>query len=728
MKAFSLHTRKIFEVSKYCRFVTPQINYILFFSISNSKLILYLYLESTDFPRLQEIDCTFIVGKDRDKQIVAALKNLERDCATRKIAAKKARERGARAKKKRAAEVETKREKMKEKEESKSRLNRRQYRKESNSRVEYAALSLENADGIEFPNDLGEAFTSSKPNAISSKRNGVAGRRHRRRRKGSDFFNPRKEAGDEIENADITPAKPKRLISSFMSQSSGQRVRWADSDVGDNEGLAEFSEGIDGGFDPQTQDSNLAPSLDHTTPTISLSKTEGSRMSDYGVDPTATNKQDTGVSGGARSRPSRNRSRINRRRESGTLPSDAISSKTTGLASTSKKKGSETKSFAKGMSTALERAGNESSNAIRKAESSRLSISSSNDSNDKSRDKKSRRKLTDTESLKKIHRTVDKEGTVKSQSKQVKDAQKRQSIIRDARKVQARKSEDSIFGSDREGKGNSEKKGYEKAPKTSHEGTKTKLSNRSKRNRGKVDGARNKKRSFFTDVDEDAFSLQVESTTSTNREKRAKTGDYGKSKISRPGSSTKQGLLEQPRGKSQMENSVGKSGSSSRRTGRQESQGKIREVSNKGSSKRPPEHDSRKKTTKTSRSSSLTSADNHGGKVVEKTATKIRKKSLGGGVDKRVKSGRENARNELRGNESSGGKSTASRGSLNSKTSSSSKGNSAQKKRKMNSDNVSVSSSKATVTARRRKKRNTGLSQKSITTDVGDKSCDYNFQ
>ena len=66
--------------------------------------------------------------------------------------------------------------------------------------------------------------------------------------------------------------------------------------------------------------------------------------------------------------------------------------------------------------------------------------------------------------------------------------------------------------------------------------------------------------------------------------------------------------------------------------------------------------------------------------------------------------------------------------SLNSKASSSSRGNGTHKKRKIKGDNVSVSSSKTTVTARRRKKRNTGLSQRSATTNVRDESCDFNFQ
>ncbi len=732
-------------------------NCSLHFSLSNPSLILHFFLKSIDFPRLGDIDCTFITGEDREEQIRAALEHLVRDFTARKIATKKVRERGAGSKRKRRTKFETKREKLKENEESKSRLHRRQYRKESNNRAANANITVDDADGMQFSNAPSDAFTSSKSKAISSKRNGTTGRRQRRRRKGSDFFNPKNEGDDNMDN-DLTPANPKRLLSSFLSQSSGQRVRWADSDIGDDECRIDFSDGIKGNSKSQTHERNLSASLDSnpkretigntdssstTKAKTPLGNKEVSHRSHDGIDSTATKRQSTGGSGRTRdrergrsgSKPNRNGNRTIRRRENATSMTDAEFSRTIGLEPTSKTNVLESQPFTKTTSIDLERGTNESSGTVRKGESSRLS-SSSRGTGDRSRGKKGRRKRTDGESGEKIQRSSNEKGAIVSQSKEVNSAQNHKTSAGDTKKILARKSEERNMGAGHEGKGNafanlpSEKKGYAKAPKNGHEGTKANIGSRGKRNSGKEVEFHRKKRSFFTDVDDDTFALQVESNSSSNRDKRAKTVDRDKSKRGRLENSTKQDLLKQSHGKSRSETSAGKSRSSLRGSSGQNFQGKAREVSNSGISKRPPEQDSRKKKTKKSGSySSLTVIDNRGETVVEKSFTKIREKTSGAGVGKRpVKSGRENARNEIREKESLGGKITASRGSSKSKLSSSSKGNVMRKKRKMDSDNVSVSSSKATVTARRRKKRNTGLSQKSTATDVGDKSCDFNFQ
>ena len=700
---------------------------------------MHSFLKSIDFPRLQEIDYTFIIGEDREEQIRVALEDLERDFTARKIAAKKSRERGADAKTKRRSNLESKRGKLKESEESKSRLHRHHYRKESNDRVANATRAVQDAGGIELSNAAGDAFTS-KPNAKSSKRNGTTGRRQRRRRKGSDFFNPRNE-GDDNMDYELTPTNPKRLLSSFLSQSSGQRVKWADSDFGDNEGRIDFSDGVKGNSEPQTQERNPSASLDHnlkrktignTTssstrkPKNPFAKKGGSYTSDHGVDSTATKRQSAEGSGRTRDRErGRSGSKTNRNgKRSNLLRENELSD----LKPTNETNISESQAFAKDMSSDLDRAASGSSNTIRKGESSRLS-SSSRDSGARSRGKKNRRKRTGSESREKIRRSNNEEGTIVSQTKEAKHTQKHQTSTRDMKKIQAQKSEEGILGAEHKGKGDtfdslpSEKKRYSKAPKNSHEGVKSNTGSRSKRNSGKGADLNTKKRSFFADVDDDTFSLQVESNSSSNRDKRVKNVGRAKSRSDRPESATKQGLLKRSNEKSLLENSTGKSRSSSGRSRGQEFEGKVREVSKSGISKRE------KKTKKSGSYSSLTVIDNRGETVVEKSFTKSQKKTLSAGVGKQpVKSGREKARNEIRKTEPLGGKSIASRGSSKSKDLSSSKGKAVQKKRKMDSDNISVSSSKATVTARRRKKRNIGLSKKSTATDIGDKSCDYNFQ
>ena len=714
-------------------------NCFLCFSLSNELHFCIHFFKSTDFPRLREIDYTFIIGEDREEQIRVALEDLERDFSARKIAAKKSRERGADAKRKHRSNLESKRGKLKESEQSKSRLHRHHYRKDSSDRVANATRAVQDAGGIELSNAAGDAFTS-KPNAKSSKRNGTTGRRQRRRRKGSDFFNPRNE-GDDNMDYELTPTNPKRLLSSFLSQSSGQRVKWADSEFGDNEGRIDFSDGVKGNSEPQTEERNLSASLDHDLKrktvgnTVSSSTRKpknpvankgGSHMSDSGVDSTATKRQSTEASvrtrdrerGRSGSKTNQNGKRSNLHRENEPLD----------LEPTNETNTSQSQSFAKSMSSDLERAASGSSNTVRKGESSRLP-SSSRDSGARSRGKQSRRRRTGSDSREKIRRSSKEEATIVSQKKEAKHTRKHQTSTRDMKKIQGRKSEERILGAGHKGKGDafeslpSEKKRYAKAPKNSHEGAKSNTGDRSKRNSGKGTDSNRKKRSFFADVDDDTFSLQVESNSSSNRDKRAKNVGRDKSRSGRPESATKQGLLKRSNEKSLLENSTGKSRSSSGRSRGQEFEGKIREVPKSGISKRE------KKTKKSGSYSSLTVVDNRGEKVVEKSFTKSQKKTSGAGVGKQpVKSGREKARNEIRETESLGGRSTASRGSSKSKGLSASKGKAAQKKRKIDSDNLSVSSSKATVTARRRKKRNIGLSQKSTATDIGDKSCDYNFQ
>ena len=136
-----------------------------------------------------------------------------------------------------------------------ARLKKRQYRKKSNRRVVATKPKGESARTLEFTEGLDHSF-------VYADGNGIVGKRQQRRRKGSDFFDPARQADDGRGN-DVTPPNPRRLMSSFLSQSSGQRVSWADSDSRGNDSCDDFDDDCnerDAESDPKAK--NHSDSLD----------------------------------------------------------------------------------------------------------------------------------------------------------------------------------------------------------------------------------------------------------------------------------------------------------------------------------------------------------------------------------------------------------------------------------------------------------------------------------
>ena len=153
---------------------------------------------------------------------------MEKDCNARKATAEAIAEQRTIQMIERKIEAEAIAAKLKKKEQTQAKIKRRQLREESNRRVTNAEYKR---NDLQAMNPLGDSVKDFIPSHMDD----VFIRQQHRRRKGSEFFNPNMEVDDETD-AVLTPTNPIRLVSAFLSQSSGQRVRWVDDgDVGNED-------------------------------------------------------------------------------------------------------------------------------------------------------------------------------------------------------------------------------------------------------------------------------------------------------------------------------------------------------------------------------------------------------------------------------------------------------------------------------------------------------------
>ena len=608
------------------------------------------------------------MDKDRDEQIATALANLEKTCTARKITAKEGKEQRALARKERIAQIETKRKKLEEKEKSQARLKRRQYRKESK-------LIRGNGDTMEFTEGLDDSF-------ISSSKNGTVERRQQRRRKGSDFFDPRKKGNDETGN-DTTPTHPRQLISSFLSQSSGQRVRWADGDVGDTDGYSGFSDGtIEGELKPLPKEKNPSDSLDHVhkrktkpkgfvktdglstkTSRIAKAKEEKSHISEYNIDSPETknppNEDPRRLRRGQRSRSDskslRNKNINGGRSTTQYLKGNEVSStdstslKATGLVSASKKRNIDCGVFAESDLTGVSGRRNRSSRTVRRGNLSGLSLSSK-DSDDTSRGRKHSSKNTYIESRDCIRRKINQEDTNISSSKDGETVRKRHSTTRDIKKF-----ESCIVLSEDKGDakrtcnishkrkeienrcGANVDRANHSAPLRGIIGKTKSETSGGNRNREKGKEARKERRYPSTRVDRDTFSSQLAENSGIILGKHPSEvsdshgNDCYNFKSSSPETSMKRGTLKEPCSKNHMRNINGKYRSPSRRRGAKKSKDVARETSKCGIYEIPSLQgvidESREKANGKPSQSTQSNTKDISGKAVGKSGSKIRKKA-----------------------------------------------------------------------------------------------------
>lgn len=686
------------------------------------------------------MDCTFNKEKDRDKQIKIALEEVKRDCTARKLTAEAIKKQKALVRRERKAEVKAMSTKLKEKEESQAQLKRRQFREDSNRRVTDAKFKGEDAQAMDPLEGLDEDF-------VSSRKNDTFARRQRRRRKGSDFFDPRREGNDGVDN-DLTPTNPRQLISSFLSQSSGQRVRWVDDDVGSNND----SNGVnDDGDEEHVEDMHPSDSFRSTqkrkttskgivetdsattkTPRIANTKGQKSQASKHNIDNLEIEKKPSD----ADSKPLRGRQRS--RSDSKSIRNRTI-----------KRDGSKSR-HRKEVDMEFAHA----QKGVDKSQSKRSKSSSRN---------------THAESQKKIRRKSKEEDINTSSSKEANIGHKSRRDGRDANKMQPRKSEgrasrvvcpdtdsvlDTVLLEDEKGgkkmsynNSNRRKEKEKQQGKSIDRGSdgthmrgkvhRTKRSSSSNERKSTDKEDSEERRCLSINVPQDNVSFQVKHSrvhrdkpVSMERDSGGK--DREKSSADVPDSSTERSDRNESRKKNRATTNSGKSRSSSRPVVSKESKDKVRKISNsrirQSSSAHAVIEDSREKTLYKSKPSTRLPGKNSHGKARGKSGSSVRGKSSVGGTGKQIH-GKDIALSITSAyeNKSVRGEGTLAQKSLNARTSSSSQGNGTLKKRKLKGDAVSVSSSKTNVTARRRKKRNTGLSQVSTAMNVRDESCDFNF-
>jgi hypothetical protein len=669
---------------------------------------------------------------------------VERDCTARKVTVEAIKKQKARVRKERKAEVKAMTTKLKEKEESQAQLKRRQFREESNRRVTDAKFKGEDAQSMDPMEGLDEDF-------VSSRKNDTFVRRQRRCRKGSDFFDPRREGNDGIDN-DLTPTNPRQLMSSFLSQSSGQRVRWIDDDVGCNDdsngvnddGDEEYMESHSKDIDPsdsfhstqkrKTNSKGIVETDSSFTknPRTTNTKDQKSQASKHNIDTLEIEKK----SSDANSRPLRGRQRS--RSDSKSIRNRTI-----------KRDRSKSRHLKEdGMEVA------HAQKVVDESQSKRCKSSSRN---------------THIESREKIRPKSKEEDIDTSSLKEANVEQKSRRDTRNTNKVQPRKSECRVSRVVCQDKGSvldivlleDERGGKKMAYKTSsmrkekekRRGKSIDRGNDGSHMRGKVHitkSCSNSNESRYTDKEDikerpypsinvarDNVSFHVKHSrvnhdklASMEIESRGK--DREKSNADVPESSTERGVRKESRRKNRVTTNSGNSGNSSRPVVSKESKDKVREISNsriwQSSSAHGVIEDTRDKTCDKSKPPTRATSKNSCGKARGKSGSSVPGKTSVGGIDKQYHGEHlELSSTNVYENKSVRGEGTLAHKSLNAKTSSSSQGNGTLKKRKLKGGNVSVSSSKTNVTARRRKKRNTGLSQIYTAMNVRDESCDFNF-
>jgi hypothetical protein len=645
------------------------------------------------------------------------------------------------ARKERKAEVKAMRTKLKEKEESQARLKRRQFREESNRRATDAKFKGEGAQAMDPLEGLDEDF-------IASRKNDTFARRQRRRRKGSDFFDPRREGNDGVDN-DLTPTNPRQLISSFLSQSSGQRVRWVDDDVGGNND----SNGVNDDGDEEYVQSH-SKDMD---PSDSFRSTQKRKITSKGIvetDSAFTKTPRITNTKGQKSQASKHN--INTL-EIKKKPSDADSKPSRGR----QRNRSDSKSI---RNRTIRRDGSKSRH--RKEDDMEFAHAQKVSDESQSKRCKSSSRNTHTESQKKIRRKSQEEDIDTSSSKEANVEHKGRKDTRDTKKVQPRKSEgrasrvvcqnkdivlDTVFLEDEKvGKKmtcNTSSRSQEKRGESIDRGSdgthmrgkvhrrKSSSSSNERKSTDKEDSE--ERRCPSINVAKDNVSSQVKCSRANrdkpfNMEKDSHGKHREKSSADVPDSSTERSDRNEPRRKNRATTKGGKRGSSSRPVVSKESKDKVRKISNsrikQSSSAHAVIEDSQEKTLNKSKLSTRAPGKISRGKALRKSGSSVRGKPLVGGT------GKQNHGKDIELSITSAyekksvrGEGTLAKKSSNARISSSFQGNGTLKKRKVKGDAVSVSSSKTNVTARRRKKRNTGLSQVSTAMNVQDESCDFNF-
>jgi hypothetical protein len=694
---------------------------------------IYLFA-SAEFPCLEEIDCTFDEAEDRDKQIKMALAEVERDCTARKIAAKKLKEQKGVARKRRKTEVQAIRNKLKDKEEAQAQVKKRQFREETDRRISDA--KVEDTRGIDLLEGL-------EGDSIPIHRNDTFVRRQRRRRKGSDFFNPRREGNDEMDD-DQTPTGPRQLMSSFLSQSSGQRVRWMDHNVGDTDiGNDVNNGGEEGCVESRSEDRNLSKtritttSNDHTPQT---SKNGQQSEPDSAVCEIQCSSIDTTSLKSTGRQPTGRKQTI----DSGTFGDNGATSTSKGRKASS--------STANGLFLTLK-------------DSSDTSKSRKNNSTSKSR----KRSSTNSHHREKNRRKSNQKDIDVPLFKETKEGQKRRSVPQEMNKVQPRKPEGSTSRVAYKEKGNvfytaisEDMKGGKKGThdtdlegkekrhdertmqatngssmrekghgrKSSNSRTRSKLTNKEPRK----DRQRRSTNVLQDKISSKHGTTKLDKRASLERDSYEKDSERTNKSVRE--NFTERGVRRESRGevrkKSNERTHIGKRRSPSPSVGRKETKGRFRKSSKSAtpessSAKGGKENSREMACTKPNSSTRATKKDSHG-KASGESVNISRKKLSVGGTGKQVH--RKDYRLSSTGvqkTKSTRGNGTKAHESLNASTSSASRGNENRTKRKAKGDNASVSSSKTNVGARRRKKRNTGLSQRSTTSNVRDESCDFKF-
>lgn len=484
-----------------------------------SSLLIYTLFDPIDYPILEKIDFKFNKDDDRDKQIKVALMDIERDCSARKIAVEATKEQEDLVRKQRNEELEKTNARLKKKEELQARLKKRQYRRGSNRRVTDPNLKGEVAHTLEFTEVLVD------DPLINSGRNRIVERRQRRR-KGSDFFDPKSQGDDGVDD-DLTPTNPRRLISSFLSQSSGQRVRWADGDVPDDDSHNIIDGNNDGQNVGRDGRKETAPTK-LVTSTNTTNKEDRVCSSGHEIGSSDIKKVSALVGRRSRGRQrSRSASKSSRKRntrqkqpesmEDGTTTSDVTLLKTTGSTSVVASQG--------------------------QSSSPRSAQKETADSNDTSSSRKYNRKFTDLEIQDKRRRQED----VKKASPGKLNAERKSHLCdRDVMKKKPRKSDVKLSVLENEGNGSGlgirfseggKRKGEKSYSSRWRKETVKQKETQSAVNdqipligKGRNSGdkkmmkpreACKERRNSFTDIDRDTNFLEAENSGSANRDKLA---------------------------------------------------------------------------------------------------------------------------------------------------------------------------------------------------------------
>jgi len=635
-----------------------------------------------DFPCLHKIDCSFVKGQDRNKQIKKALAAFAETMKKEQIFATKKHKEGA----------EVMMTSLKRK--GNSHVNRR---------IDGNKFGDNDTYAIETPGGTENDFTSS-----SLKDSFFGGQQRRQReKKGSKFFDPKCEDADGVDNK-LTPHIPRQLSSSFLSQSSGQRVKWIDGDFGGEDGGDVTNEGKNDSVNPCFR--NRYPSKSSRN---SIKKKTKSNMIEVTDHSSMKASNLTNVKGQKSQRSKRDSSLSNTKK---------LSSIASGHPSRSDFKSKRMKNKTWDRSTTKTRKKNNIPSISCDPEDKLNELSFlSKDSNEKIKGRKkttvARRGSTCLESNQEnIHASLSKQKSHRTD--------REASTVREPEVfAEEKKARIKMVHRTSTGKGKQHKSNISHDNPSIDQARKTKSGCGSKKNCGIEEGCMESRNPSSSDI-KDGVSSRIKRT----RRKR--------DKVSKKSSNIQEcakdrALRKQPRKKKAKTNDD-KCFKLLQPVDCKESKNKAREIPKSGnfdsSCMKALSEESVKKTSKLSETFKQA--------VVKMSRRNTRKKSEYS-TQKRLsvqgfsKQDRGNGSNLSSGghsdNKSRQGKENKVQKPLDASTHSSTRENRAMKKRKIKGDKLSISSLKNSVNTRRRKKRNTGLLQRSTKTNIRDDSCDFNF-